>query len=155
MAHTLVQREWRRILARFRRQGAQKTCEHLLHLVQSGPYPLAFTTRFVELLLKRGEYEAAGKLIEAVDRSGAKHALMDELHSTWLWCIGKRRSAISFAIKSARFWNKSYLVHHVGALYRCMADRERSEYYSKKSDHYWRLAAALAKEEERQRAGRR
>lgn len=152
MADPVVEREWRRILARLRRQGVQKTCEHIICLINRGPYPLAFTTRVVEHLLKRGEYDAAGTIIKAVDRSGATHALMDELHSSWLWCIGKRRAALAFAVRKARFWKKSYMVHHAGTLYRAMADRENSEYCRKKSDHYWKLAATLVKREEQRDA---
>jgi hypothetical protein len=140
------------VMAHLRRHGAMNTCEHVLQLIQNGSYPLAFSTRLVEYLLKHREHEVAGRIIEAVDRSGAKHALMDKLHSSWLWCIGRHRSALSFAIKSANYWQKSYLAHHVGTLYRCMADRKKSAHYRRKSEHYWRLAHALVKQEEQQEA---
>jgi hypothetical protein len=147
MPPKLVQNEWRRIQSRLRRQGVEATCQHVLNLIQTGPYPVALTTRLVELLLKRGEYGAAGGIIKAVDRTGAAHPLMDQLHSSWLWCIGKHGSAISFALRRARFWKRSYLIHHVGTLYRCMANRTGSHYYRRKSQHYWRLGAALAEQE--------
>ncbi len=143
---------WRRIRDRLRRQGANKTCDYVIKLIQSQPYPLCYSIRLVEHLLKRGEYEAAGRMIEAVDQSEAKNPLMDELHSTWLWCLGKPREALSFAIASARFWKTSFLVHHVGTLYRCMADRKDSPYYRRKSEHYWRLAHSLADQEEKRGA---
>jgi len=151
MTHSLLNSEWRRILARLRRQGAKKTSAHVEHLIRSRP-PLWFTTRLVKRFLKTDEFEAAGAVIEAVDRSGTKDPLMDDLHSSWLWCIGKHRAALSFAIKSAHFWKKSYIVHKVGTLYRCMADRQKSDYYRRKSEHYWCLAHALAEREERENA---
>jgi hypothetical protein len=147
-----VKREWCRLLARLRRNGVQKTSEHVIQLIHSDPYPLTFGHRFIEHLLRRREYLAAGKIIKALDRQGIKHPILDELHSSWLWCIGRRKAALSFALGSARRWRKSYVVHHVGTLYRLMFKRTGSEYYRKKSDHYWQLAHALVKREEQEEA---
>lgn len=126
----------------------------ILLLQQDPRYPLYYSVQLVEYLLKRGECEAAGRIIEAVDHSGRKHPLIDQLHSTWLWCIGKRRKALSCAIASAKFWNISFVVHHAGTLYRCMADREDSPYYREKSERYWRIAHSLVEQEEKAEAKR-
>src|SRR5690348_6351161 len=110
-----VQKEWRRTLARLRRQGIDKTCECVLDLIQTDPYPLTLGRRLAQHLLKRGDRkatEAAGRIIEALERKGIEHPLLAKLHSSWLWCIGERRAALSYALKSARRWQISYVVHH-------------------------------------------
>src|SRR5437016_14504271 len=93
-----VEKEWRRIRTQLRRHGPQRTSEHVVDLIRTRDYPLAYTTRLVELLLKRREYEAAGRIIEAVDRSGSRHPLMDELLSSWTWCTGTHKDRLYFAI---------------------------------------------------------
>src|SRR6266850_4555433 len=152
MPYPLVEREWRRLLGRLRQQGVQRTCADVVQLIEGGPYPLALTIRLVEFLLERRHYGAAGAIIKAVDESGAAHPLFDKLHSSWLWSIGEQRAAVAFALKSAKHWHKSYLAHHVGTLYRCMADRQKSDYYRKKSDYYWGHAHSLAQQEEADKA---
>jgi hypothetical protein len=123
--------------------------------LQDPRYPLYYAVELIEYLMKRkNEFEAAGRIIDAVDQSGRKHPLIDKLHSTWLWCVGQRRKALYFAIASAKFWKISFVVHHAGTLYRCMADSEDSAYYRKKSEHYWRLAHSLVDKEERSDAKR-
>lgn len=155
MGYPLVENEWRRILARLRRHGVQKTCEHVLGLIETGPYPLIFGRRLIEHLLRRGEREsvnAAGRIIEALDRRGTKHPLLDELHSSWLWCMGKRRAALSFALKSARRWRISYVVHKAGTVYRALYNRTGSNHHRKMAERYWRLAHSLVRQEEAQEA---
>ena len=150
-----VKREWARLMARLRRRGIEHTCQYALRLIQTDPYPLTFGRRLVEYLLRRANREsadAAGRIIEALERKGVTHPLLDELHSSWLWCIGKRRAALSLAVRNAKRSQISYVVHHAGTLYRLMFKRTGSDYYRKKSLHYWRLAHILVKREEQEEA---
>src|SRR5687768_6217969 len=148
-----VDKEWRRIRDRVKRQGADKACDQMIARLQDPRYPLYYAVELIEYLMKkRNEFEAAGRIIDAVKRSGRKHPLIDKLHSTWLWCVGERRKALSLAVASAKFWKKSYVVHHAGTLYRCMADREASASYRKKSERYWQLAHSLVEREEQAEA---
>jgi len=115
-------------------------CEHVSKLIQTGKYPLFLSIEFIEYLLKRGEYSAAGRVIQAAERTGARHPLLDKHHISWLWCVGKTRAALSFAIKSANHWRRSYLFAEVAGLY-VLKGQE------KKSERYFRLANALAADE--------
>ncbi len=147
-----VVREWRTILARLRRSGVQKTCDHVETLVRSDPYPLTFGLRLIEYLLKRREHNAAGRIIEALERRAVRDPLLDELHSSWLWCMGRRGAALRFALKSARRWPVSYVVHMVGTIYRAMYNRTGFEYQRKKAEQYWRQAHVIVKREEEEDA---
>src|SRR5260370_34430735 len=106
----IIRREWRRISARLRRKGVQNTCDYVVLLIRSDPYPLTFGRRLIEYLLKRREHDAAGRIIEALELRGIEHPLLGRLHSIWLWCMGRRSAALRFALKSARRWPKSYVV---------------------------------------------
>jgi hypothetical protein len=150
--YPLVEKEWKRLRVRLRRHGGQETCKHMVHLIEAGGYPLALILRLAEHFLKHRDYLNAGKLIEAVSRAGIKNPLLEELHSSWLWCIGKRRLALSAAAKSARQWRKSYLFRHAAALYSLMTKRTRRAYHHRRADHYWKLAASAAIEEESRRS---
>src|SRR5439155_6011683 len=79
-------------------------------------------------------------VIQAAERTGARHPLLDKHHISWLWCVGKTRAALSFAIKSANHWRRSYLFAEVAGLY-VLKGQE------KKSERYFRLANALAADE--------
>jgi hypothetical protein len=147
-----MERRWRQLLRYLRRHGAIKTSQHVAHLTQSQGYPVYYSIRLVRHLLKRSDLDAAGRVIAALDRAGVEDPLMDELHSSWLWCSGSRRAAISFALNSAKYWHKSYLVHHVGTLYRLMFKRTGSEYSRRKSEYYWRIAHLLVEQEEKEEA---
>jgi hypothetical protein len=107
---------------------------------------------FVDHLLRRREHEAAGEVIQAFDEARPRDPLMDELHSTWLWCMGRRRAAASFALKSARYWRVPYLVHKVGTIHRAIYDRTGSAHHQKKARHYWHQAHVLVKQEEAAKA---
>src|SRR5207247_732232 len=84
----------------------------------------------------------------AVIRSGAKHPLLDKLRTSWLWYIGKPRAALSFAIRSAKRWQRPYLFGEVALLYAMTGDKQRSE-------QYFRLAKSLAAQDERKQPLRR
>ena len=115
-------------------------CEHLSRLIRARSYPLFLSLEFIEYLLKRGEYGAAGRVLQLVDGAGAEHPLLDKHHISWLWCVGKPRAALSFAIKSANHWRRSYLFAEVAGLYVLKG-------HKKKSEHYFRVANILAAEE--------
>ncbi len=123
-------------------------CEHLSKLIQTGSYPLFLSLEFIEYLLKRGEYGAAGKILKVAEGAGAKHPLLDEHHISWLWCVGKPKAALSFGIKSANHWRRSYLFAAVAGLYVLNG-------CEKKSDYYFRVANALAAEELRRKHPKR
>ena len=102
-------KEWRRIRDRLRKDGPMTTSRHVAELVIGQDYPLAFSCRLIELLLKRGETAAAAVVLQALDQVGAEHPLLDELRSAWLWCTGRRRRASATATNSAQRWNRPYL----------------------------------------------
>lgn len=68
-----VRTEWRRLLARLRRQGLAETTTYVSGLVETGDYPLTYPYRFIEYLLKHGEYAAAGKLLGILKRTRQNH----------------------------------------------------------------------------------
>jgi hypothetical protein len=136
----LVKREWRRLLSRLRRVGAQKTCDHVLESISSAPYPLAITTRLIRYLLRRGDYRNAGRLIIAIRRTGESNPLLDKVQIWWLWKIGKRRAALSLGLKSSTYWERSYLFSLVGDLYKLLNKGNNSPYYRRKSISYQKLA---------------
>ena len=137
-----VTKEWQRILARLRRNGPTQTSEYVAGLIQPGNYPLGVGVRLMERLMRSGEYDAAGRIIEAVDFANQQHPLVDELHAAWLWCTGRKREAISFAKRTAKRWMRSYLFRQLGAFYDLDGDK-------KKASRCFQIAGALELRQEK------
>lgn len=136
----LVAKEWRKILYRVRRYGCAKTGSYVVTRVRKGTLPLALSLTFAETLLKKGEHRLCGRVLTAVRASGEKHALLDELVSSWLWCTGNKQKALSFILRRAKYWNKSYLYAHAGIFHRLKGNE-------RKADYYFEMAEARARKE--------
>ncbi len=132
--------EWRRLLYRLRRQGAQKTVEYVSDQVRKEGYPLWFPFKLSYRLMKRGEFAAAGKLLKATRRFGQPNPLIDGRYGTWLWCTGKHAAAIKFVARQAKLWSASLLFSDLSAMYRLIGQDEEA-------DKYLRIAGALADRE--------
>jgi hypothetical protein len=144
----LLRQEWRKLLARLRRTGAQATCDHVLELMPTTKYyPLALTIGLARHLLTRGDQLNAGRLIKSLKAAGANNPLLDKVQVRWLWDAGKFRTALIVALRSAEYWNRSYLFSVVGNIYDCLNMAEESPYYRRKSKHYHKQAL-LAQERE-------
>lgn len=107
--------------------------------------PIALGLRFLEKLLKRDDFPQAGRVLKQMKRHKQEHALIDEIHSSWLWCIGRKKAAVAFARKAAKKWKRSYLYTQLAALHGLGGDLAKERRYREK-------ASDLAREENR-RAG--
>jgi hypothetical protein len=134
-------KEWEKLLSCVRRRGADAAADYVIELIQSGRYPLYYSQKFTEYLLKREKYITAGKILKALKEAGVEHSLIDKLRGWQLWSMGKKEAAISYAIKSARRWLAPFLFYQVSEFYSKKGDRE-------KSDYYFNIASSLAKQEE-------
>jgi hypothetical protein len=137
-----IVREWQKLFGRIRRHGVNATSDYVIGLIKTGQYPLYYSKRFTEYLLKHDKYIIAGKVLRAIEEAGIEHSLIDELKSSLLWGIGKHNAAISHAVKSANRWLAPFLYYQVSEFYSMKGQ-------NKKSDYYFEIAHSLAKQEEK------
>lgn len=123
----LVKKEWRKLLYHLRKYGAEETSKRVCKLIKTNNYPDFLSFRFIESLMKQGEYIAAGRVIRAVAKTGVQNPLFEELRSSWMWCTGKRKAALTHAVRSARRWERPYLFSHAAALYSLSGRSEKAE----------------------------
>lgn len=132
--------EWHRLLTCLRRDGFKSTTEHVIELIQTADYPLAYCTKFIDYALKRKEFESVGKVIQAIDKTGKSHSLIDKSKGTLLWELGKHEDAIAFSIKSADHWLAPFLYYQASTFLKMNGKTH-------KADQYYRIAAMLATQE--------
>ena len=140
-----TQKEWSRLLRLVRREGSIAAANHIAGLVRTSNCPQYYCYRIVRYFLKRGEYDAAGKVLNASRQAGVSNALIDDLYGSWLWCKGRRKRALSFLERKAKLWGKSYMYNQLGALYSLSGKESNAK-------KYFRLAATLANCEAQRRA---
>ncbi|SRR6266436_9318736 len=150
MRHKFLNAEKNKIRRRLKNHGVENTKDFVSAKIFDGTMPTALSLFTVELLLKQDENGAAGCLLKVMKAQGQEHPLVDELYSSWLWCAGRRKAALAFALKAAKKWMRPYLFNHGAALQSLIGDpineRKFREY-----------AAQLAREQmgDRQRPARK
>src|SRR4051812_44543020 len=117
-----VEREWERLRSRLRRKDALDTAAHVSEKIRDSNYPLWYSCKVLEYLLKRGELQAAEMILKALQRSGASHPLVDDLRGRWLWSFGNRAKAIRFTKEKAKHWSSPFLYKHLAVFYRLVGD---------------------------------
>lgn len=135
-----VEKEWRRLLGRARRRGLPEVADYLSGVVQARDCPLWYPYRFATLLLEHREFSVALELLDTVKHSGGAHPLIDRLYAKCLWCTGKRREAVRFTERKAKFWSHSCLYNLLSAMHKLNGE-------SKRSQRYLGIAVSLAKRE--------
>lgn len=128
-------------MKRVQRNGSEATAKHVKDLIEAGNYPVYYIERFIKYLLEQDDFAVAGQLLQATEKYGIEHCLIDKLGCSHLWAIGKQEEAISLAIKSADKWLAPFLYLQVSGFYSIKGNRE-------KSDHYFNIAHSLAMQEE-------
>src|SRR5437899_2934045 len=88
--------EWKRLRARLRRKGPKEVTAHVIARVAVKTYPLWCAYKLSWLLMKRGEFGYAGRLLKSVRQTRERHPLIDALYGRWLWCTSSRTAAIRF-----------------------------------------------------------
>jgi hypothetical protein len=122
-----VEKEWRRLRVRVRREGAVNATRHVANLIRQGGYPVWYPYKLGDYLLKQGELSAVGELLRVVRRFAQPHPLIDKLYGTWLWCLGNREQATRFIRKRAKQWSKSFLYNELSAMYKLEGHEKKAK----------------------------
>jgi hypothetical protein len=135
-----VDNEWRRILARVRRNGVLNVSKDISRLVRKGGYPNYYPYKFARYLMKHGEFKEAGRLLSVTRRFGEQNPLVDRLYGNWLWAMGRRKAAFRFVTMAAKTNPHSCLYNSLSAMYKLVGD-------SKNAGRYLAVAAHFADQE--------
>lgn len=124
--------------------GFSSAAEHIVERIQKGNYPVHYSYRFIELLLRVREFEIAGKVIKALDDIGTSNPLIDKVKGIQLWGVGKHKEAIEFSIKAALHWSAPFIYYEVSKFLARKGQQDESRYY-------FGIAVALAKKRDEDR----
>src|SRR5438552_8994692 len=125
----ITEKELNRLIRRVRSKGAVETIEHVSGLIRTGHYHAWYVYKLAEYLFRRGEFSAAGKLLNNMRRFGEPNPLTDKLFGTWLWCTGKRKAAIAFVTRRAKFWSASFLFGHLWLMHSLSGKNREAKHY--------------------------
>lgn len=119
-----IDKEWRRVLALHRRQGAKTATIHIASLLKQEDPPRWHAYKYASYLLRKGLVTELGAFLRTIDAASWNEPLFDGLYAKWLWGKGNRAAAIRYLTRRVAVMPHSTLFALLASMHRVCGNTE-------------------------------